>query len=232
MELKVSRKSANNQRRISVDSLIFHTEAPKDVDVIDCVSEHYQNLTCVWYPPDYNTETTYTLIEEGTNEPCPHRLNQTACQWTLSGFPHYRQSSHWITLKLNSSNKNGNHTQTFRINNFAIIRPPPPEKLYERDVSPTSVELAWEIEPNLDLGPADDKSVHPILQFQVVKEDMTNGGVEVFEIEESQKSYVVRELIPATVYRFGVRCKTIQSESDRFWSEYSNVTIATKPDRE
>lgn len=38
-------------------------------------------------------------------------------------------------------------------------------------------------------------------------------------------------LVPATLYRFSVRCRTIQSnDSEEFWSEFSNVTIATKPD--
>lgn len=170
-------------------------------------------------------------MEEATNEPCPHRINKTACQWTLSGYPHYRQAARWINLVLRSSNKFGNHTQVFKINNFAIIRPPPPERLYEKDVSATSVELAWEIDPTLDLGPADDKSEHPILEYQIVKEDMTNGGIEVDEVNDAAKSFIHRNLIPATVYRFGVRCRTIQSKSDEFWSELSSITIATKPDR-
>lgn len=207
-------------------------ERPRDIENVKCVSEYYQNLTCVWNPPDYNTETTYTLIEEGTNEPCPHRLNKTACQWTLSGYPHYRQAAHMIYLTLESSNKYGNHTQKFQINNFAIIRPPPPEKLYEADVSPSSVELRWEIDPTLDLGPLDSRSEHPVLEFQIFKEDISNGDVEVININEPIKSYVSSGLVPATVYRFSVRCRTIQSKSNDFWSEFSNITVVTKSDRE
>lgn len=209
----------------------MNTGPPKNIDEFRCVSEHYQNLTCVWDLPAYNTDTTYTLIEEATNEPCPHRINKTACQWTLSSYPHYRQASNWIKLLLNSSNKYGNHTQVFVINNFAIIRPPPPEKLFERNVSPTSVELAWEIDPTLDLGPADGKSEHPILEFQLFIEDLSNREFQFTKIVSSIKNFTVNDLIPATSYKLGVRCRTIQSRSDEFWSEYANITIATKPDR-
>lgn len=205
------------------------TEPPRDLDGINCVSEHYQNLTCVWDPPNYNTDTTYTLSEQATDAPCPHRINQTACEWTLSGYPHYRQAAHWIRLTLTSSNKFGNHSQDFEINNFAIIRPPPPEKLAFLDVSPTSVELSWDIEPTLDLGPADGRSEHPILRFQILQED-TYGAILTTEIDNPVKNFKATNLIPATIYRFSVRCRTVQSNSDEFWSEFSNVTIATKPD--
>lgn len=196
------------------------------MDGISCISEHFQNLKCVWNPPNYNTETTYILSEQVSAAPCPHRINKTACEWKMTGYPYYRRAAHWIRFTLRSSNKFGNHSQNFKINNFAIIRPPPPEDLVFRDLSPTSIELIWEIEPTLDLGPADRRSEHPILRFQIIQ----NDNVSTTEIKNPVKRFKITNLIPATHYKFSVRCRTIQSNSDEFWSEFSNITVTTKPD--
>lgn len=183
------------------------------------MNEHQNHLMiCVWDPPDYNIDTKYTLREQVTNTPCPHLINETACEWTLTRYPH------WIKLTLESSNEFGNHHQHFEINTFAIIRPPPPKNLNFRDVSPTSVELIWDIGSIPDLY-----YENPILRFQIIQEDEYGTNSKI-EIDNLDKKFKISNLIPATTYRFSIRCRIVQSNLDEFWSEFSNVTITTESD--
>lgn len=214
------------------------TGAPRQIgsENFGCISEHYENLTCVWSPPDYNVDTQYKLFEvlpSGHVSDCPRKINETSCQWTMLTTPHYRSFAKRLTLGLNSSNVFGNWTETFQVNNFAIILPSKPEDVEFVDVTPTRVWLKWKVPKNLDFGPVpddDDSSPHVVYEISVFRA----AGLSLFRTIPVGYSLSVNitDLIPFTPYRFSVRCKSDQASGDHMWSEYVNVTISTKRDGE
>lgn len=212
----------------------FRAVPPTDIATGDfrCISMHYQNLTCSFRAPDYHLKTSYAIEEltyAGLARRCPIVLNATACAWNLTSVPGYRQHEDELTFKVTSINWLGKHTQHFRIDHFAVIKPGPVSVTLASQ-SPTSVGFKWQVPEHFDEENIEDQ-ITPRLVYEILisREHPWPEGDPSRTISVGHaREYNATGLIPFTQYVFSFRCKTTRPNS--IWSDYVNTTLTTKDD--
>lgn len=207
--------------------------APVDISPKNfrCLSWHYYSLTCTWDPPEYYVKTSYDLKQIAYSSVayhCPTKPNNTACTWTLSDVPPYRQHTPTMYFRLYSSNQFGDHSQNFEIDHFAILKPDKVTELIISDVTASSVELQWLVPAHFDDSEEDELYPRLVYEILVIPKDYPQSNTTL--TIESKRTYNVTELIPYTPYVFSVRCKTSRAKDEQMWSEYTSVTTSTKQD--
>lgn len=256
------------QQSDSCLELIFTTVPPRKIgqENFKCVSYHFENFTCTWNPPDYHTKTEYILgsylYSDGIHphvSQCPIPYSNTSCGWTTHSDPPYRQFVATHKLILTTSNKWGNTSEIFVVNNNEVIVAPEVEDLHIEEVASKSVLIRWKVPSKLDFGlPSPHISVYPRLVYEIHvirgtpdKPDMeiasashssslharsgsVNNG-QYFTIRTNETRINVTNLIPYQTYKFKVRCiveAVLSKKKDHtaFWSKLVQVTTSTRPD--
>lgn len=200
---------------------------------LSCISQEYENLTCTWKTPDFNTKTNWTLsgyLGSGQAHECPIVLSENSCRWTTHSHPVYRKHVRRLKFNLRAQNRYGSADQMFTINHFEIIRPAKPADVSISDVTSTSIELQWKLQHGFDFGGnGRDDDVVPVLLYevQVIPEP---GRGDAYTLTTKDLGMNVKSLIPNTGYKFKIRCKTTDAKSDLMWSDEILISMQTKAD--
>lgn len=241
--------SSSHSRDLSMTSVCsMHLEVglpPTSIgsDRMHCISLEYENLTCSWSPPNYNTRTNYTLAYyygRSTGAVCPLPKG-TSCTWTTSTEPHYRQFVKKLDLVLHTSNLHGKKTEHFSINHFEIIKPGEVEDFFVSNVTFDGFNISWKVPHAFDFGShlETDTSI-PKLIYQVEVEPVFRSLDEDEDDEQEVPSRLVLQtqnhslmvhegILPNTEYRIKIRSKTQEAKNDTFWSVWLTNKALTKP---
>lgn len=233
--------------------------APREIgeEHFRCVSLHHESLNCSWDPPHYNTQTNYSLdLVLSENPPvaqnCPERYSETACAWTGSSDPPYRQYIKTQKLILTSSNIWGELSETFLINSNEIIIAPEVVHIKVEEVRSKSVFLNWSAPEQMDIAKSDYVLSLPFLTYEIhvyrlgpvgtnISTSLTSepghsdtGHVHLIT-RTNDTSFNFTNLTPYHVYIFKIRTIVFdvlmaKKDTSQFWSQFTSINTTTQPD--
>lgn len=155
--------------------------------------------------------------------------SETSCEWTVETLPPYRNTALTFYLVLTGQNKFGKSSQLFTIDHYSIIKPNVPKNLRVTAVNTNTINISWTAPDYIEF---DDELieniVYEIRYFRDPDNYVKSQTVIIDGIRRT--SYSLADLFPFMRYNISIRCKTIQSKGDHFWSDFSTILVTTKPD--
>jgi hypothetical protein len=160
-------------------------------------------------------------------------IGENSCEWTTDTDPPYRNTVLKFHLILTGQNHFGRHSQVFVVDHYSIIKPNIPKNLMTVDVTTNKISLVWKppeyIEYDEELLEAIVYELH--YHWRVPNTSNQNQNSRPVIIDGIHNtSIVLTDLIPYMSYNISIRCKTIQSKSSEYWSDFKSITVLTKPD--
>ncbi|CAG2167021.1 unnamed protein product [Oppiella nova] len=213
---------------------------PQPVVDFKCISLYYRKLHCSWTPPYNPIATTYHL-EDSVHNTSPSNylvrkcgiIGENSCEWTTDTDPPYRNTVLKFHLILTGQNHFGRHSQVFVVDHYSIIKPNIPKNLMTVDVTTNKISLVWKPPEYIEY---DEELLEAIVyevqyHWRVPNTSNQNQNSRPVIIDGIHNtSIVLTDLIPYMSYNISIRCKTIQSKSSEYWSDFKSITVLTKPD--
>ncbi|KAI1280305.1 Cytokine receptor [Halotydeus destructor] len=197
---------------------------------LSCIGMHYESLICNVHPQNETLDTTYEIfrIDKDFKTACSDKINATACRWTSYTQPAYRKHMPDLDFGVLSSNELGKRTAYFQIDHFAIIKPGHVKSLRVTSDTPNSINLTWDVPERFNENPLPEDDITPRLEYQILVNASEHQDV-IIDVGQT-KWFNVTQLVPFTVYRFSVRCKTLNATDEQFWSDYASIDFEMKRD--
>jgi hypothetical protein len=170
------------------------------------------------------------------NRKCGYSPTENSCEWRTDTSPPYRNTVCKFALLLTGENEFGKNEQLFVINHYSIIKPNIPRNLEvnHMNVTPNSIAISWSAPEYIECDEEVFESItliYEIRYFRIDSQNSDNSNDQPIIIGGIRdNSLVLKDLLPYNRYNVSIRCKTIQSQSDEYWSEFSSIIATTKPD--
>ncbi|XP_054162668.1 uncharacterized protein LOC128960575 [Oppia nitens] len=214
---------------------------PQPVSDFKCISWHYRKLHCQWTPPYNPIHTTYSLedrIHASTSltsydhltRPCGQIPEENSCEWRTDTMPPYRSSTLKFNLLLKGQNQFGNYSKLYVIDHYSIIKPSKPQNFVAIEVTNNRISLTWKAPEYIIYD--EDLLEHILYEVQYYWQTPDNEYKSETIILDGIRlsSTQLTGLVPYITYNISIRCKTQESMSEEYWSEFSSILVTTKSD--
>lgn len=215
---------------------------PQEVVDFKCFSFNYHKLNCSLIPPlnpiptDYYIDYSLDSIEiDKTFLKCSvkyfgNKSSEDKCEWIADMAPAYRNTSLKFDIGVTGHNQLGTYRQMFHIDHYSIIKPNIPMNFSATQVTTNNISLSWKAPEYTEY---DENLLENIIyEIQYFRQRINDRVfINSFIIDGIHKQEIVlTNLIPFSDYLIRIRCKTRQSKSDEYWSDFSSILLTTKPD--
>ncbi len=164
---------------------------------------------------------------------CGYSPTVNSCEWRSDTSPPYRNIARKFALLLTGENEFGKNEQLFIIDHYSIIKPNIPRYLgvNHMNVTPNSIAISWEAPEYIEYDEEVLQSIiYEIRYFRIDSQNSDNSNDQTIIIDSIRdNALVLKDLLPYNCYNVSIRCKTIQSKSDEYWSEFSSIIATTEP---
>ncbi len=168
------------------------------------------------------------------NRKCGYSPTENSCEWRTDTSPPYRNTARKFALLLTGENEFGKNEQLFVINHYSIIKPNIPRNLEvnRMDVTPNSIAISWTAPEYIEYDEDVLESItYEVRYFRIDSHNSDNSNDQLVIIDGIQNNTLVLEdLLPYNRYNVSIRCRTKESQSDEYWSQFSSIIATTKPD--
>lgn len=222
----------HNGNNIAYTDLRVGSE-PEEITDFSCVANNWKNITCEFHRPDNPVTVHYTVHYTAESNPgvmysCADMKFENGLGTCQVKSESYRRTTEILLFTLFAKNTLGNKTQTFRINNFAIVKPNAVDDIDETGVTSNSAEVVFKT-------PVDIQTFPRKLDFEFFIFSKYGNLTRFFnKSAPSTKLFVIDLPYAHTWYEIKMRIKSAEATHEKYWSPWSELihfkTLARRPD--